>query len=239
MARYNEKYFNVGNDMSANKVEDILDDGEAILLRTKPKKSAYLWSKILEMMPMVLIWLAIVTYAIVFSVHTISDADVQPIFIVTIAVSFAFLLIPVWMWLYRIITGAIRYKNIEYVFTEKRVIIRSGLIGIDFTSIYYSDIEGVNLNVGFIDRILKVGDIYIKAKTQSCSLVDIQNPYKLLSAIQKITLDIKTDIMYPNDLRPAENHGFNTKYVKDDKSSSEKTKSDSENSKNNKNKKEE
>ena len=31
--------------------------------------------------------------------------------------------------------------------------------------------------------------------------------------LQKITHDIKTDIYYPNDLRPAENKGYNTKYT--------------------------
>ena len=101
----------------------------------------------------------------------------------------------------------------QYVFTEKRVIIRSGLVGIDFKSIYYSDISGVNVKVGFLDRLLKVGDIYIRANNQSAVLNDIQNPYFILSRLQKITLDIKTDIYYPNNLRPEENDGYNTKYT--------------------------
>ncbi len=216
MGKYNEKYFKMDDNMNFNKTEDVLEKGESILLKTKPKRSAYVWGSILGMLPLVLVWAAIDISIICF----IPFESEMLWFLIPF---FALHLAPVWIWLYNVITVSIRYKNLEYVFTEKRIIIRSGVIGIDFKSVYYSDIEGVNLKVGITDKIFKVGDIYIKAKTQSCTLYDVQNPYKLLSEIQKITLDIKTDIHYPNDLRPVENHGYNTKYVgKSDVASEEK-----------------
>jgi len=116
------------------------------------------------------------------------------------------------MWIGGIVKAAAGWKNIEYVFTEKRIIIRSGLVGIDFVNVYYSDILGVNLRVGLIDRMFKVGDIYISAHNQSEVLYDISNPYFILRKIQKIVIDIKNDIIFPNNLRPEENSGFNTKY---------------------------
>jgi len=33
-----------------------------------------------------------------------------------------------------------------------------------------------------------------------------------MNRIQKISHDIKTDIIFPNDLRPKENHGYSTDY---------------------------
>ena len=51
-----------------------------------------------------------------------------------------------------------------------------------------------------------------QALNQSAVLNNIENPYFYLSKLQKITLDIKADIQYPNDLRPKENHGYNTEY---------------------------
>ena len=63
-----------------------------------------------------------------------------------------------------------------------------------------------------VEKMFKVGDIYVKSDTQSAVLDDIEHPYEYLSRLQKITLDIKADIYYPNDLRPGENHGYNTKY---------------------------
>ena len=130
---------------------------------------------------------------------------------------FAVHLMPVWIWLANILKANRNHKNLEYAFTEKRIIIRSGVIGIDFKNIYYSDIEGVNLKVGIIDRLCKVGDIYIQANTQTSVILDIENPYFILSKLQKIVLDIKTDIYFPNNLRPDENDGYKTKYKGFDK----------------------
>lgn len=118
---------------------------------------------------------------------------------------------PVWIWLSNVISASAQHKNIEYAFTNKRIIIRSGLI-IDIKNIYYIDIQSVNLRVGLIDRMLKVGDIYIKSKLETAVLWDIPNPYVITNKLQKIVNDIKTDMNYPNALRPAENAGFNTIY---------------------------
>ena len=30
--------------------------------------------------------------------------------------------------------------------------------------------------------------------------------------VKKLQTDIYTDVMYPNDKRPSENHGYNTEY---------------------------
>ena len=207
--KVNENFFKMESNMQANKVEDILDKGEKILLRAKPNKSAYIWSAFLKMLPIALIWGAFDGFAI----GMILKNDVPTKFSWFFVIFFAFHLIPVWMWLGGTIKAVLEIKNMEYVFTEKRIIVRSGIIGIDFKNVYYSEIEGVNLRVGVLDRIFKVGDIYIQSMKQSTVLYDISNPYFILSRLQKITLDIKTDINYPNDLRPETNHGYNTKYI--------------------------
>lgn len=38
--------------------------------------------------------------------------------------------------------------------------IRSGLVGIDYQSVSYKDIQNVDLRVGVADKLLKVGDVY-------------------------------------------------------------------------------
>ncbi len=210
MKKIDENYFNMDDGMRANAIEDILDTDESVLLRTKPKKGAYIFNAFMQMLPIALLWLifdGVFIFAMVF------NADKMPWFIWLIVVPFfAVHLTPVWIWLGGIIKASAGHKNIEYVFTEKRIIIRKGLVGIDFVNIYYSDIKGVNLRVGIIDRMFKVGDIYISAERQSEILFDISNPYFILKKIQGIVVDIKTDIVFPNDLRPKENHGFKTKY---------------------------
>ncbi len=210
--RKDERYFRMPNEMQYNKVEDILDGEETVLLRAVPNRRAYILNAVFKMMPVALLWAAFDVFFIVmlFANGVFAALGWFSLFIVAF---FALHLAPLWMWVSGIVRAVGEYKNIEYVFTEKRIILRSGLIGIDFKNIYYSDIEGVNLKVGIIDRICRVGDIYIQAVSQSSVLFDVENPYALLSEIQRIVHDIKTDIAFPNDLRPEINRGFRTKYT--------------------------
>ena len=129
---------------------------------------------------------------------------------------FALHLAPVWMYIANIVKVVLSHKNIEYVFTDKRIILRSGLIGIDYKTINYADVVAVNCKVGIIERIFKVGDIHIQAKSQTGILNNIPEPYFYLSKLQKIALDLKSDMAFPNDLRPSTNHGYRTKYNPDD-----------------------
>ncbi len=214
MGNLDENYFKKTEGMTHNRVEDILDNEEHVLLRLKPKKSAYIFSHITAMMPIALLWLLFDGFFIGMMIWGFSSSGTGiPIPLILFFVFFfGFHLMPVWIWISHIVKATAGWKNIEYVLTEKRIIIRSGIVGIDFKNIYYSDITGVNLRVGLFDRLFKVGDIYISAKSQSEVLYDITDPYFILKKLQNIVIDLKTDVFFPNDLRPEENHGFRTKY---------------------------
>ena len=43
-------------------------------------------------------------------------------------------------------------------------------------------------------------------------LFDLTDPYFITQRLQKIVMDIKTDTLFPNDLRPDENKGYKTDY---------------------------
>jgi membrane protein YdbS with pleckstrin-like domain len=47
----------------------------------------------------------------------------------------------------------------EYAITKKRVLIKTGIIGTDFKSIYFDQIQEVLVDVGLIGKIFKVGTI--------------------------------------------------------------------------------
>lgn len=211
MAKIDENYFKVENPMKQNAVEDILEKDEKILQRLKPNAKVIRLEAIFKGMPLALLWFTIDAIFIV-TMFTTGAVEEAPWMIAFMVGFFALHLLPVWLYIANLIKKLAGYKNIEYVFTDKRIIIRSGLVGIDFKSIYYTSLESVNLKVGLFDRLFKVGDIYLKANTQTAVLEDIENPYVYLSKLQKIALDIKSDIYYPNDLRPSENHGYQTEY---------------------------
>lgn len=206
-----ENYFKTDNPMKQNSIEDILSKDEKILQRLKPNKRVLLLESIFKGLPVVLLWVAFDTFFIVMMIVTGAFKE-NPGLIPAVIAFFTLHLLPLWLYILNIIKTMAGAKNIEYVFTDKRIIIRSGVIGIDFKNIYYTDVQGINCRVGIFDRMFKVGDLYIKALNQSAVLMNIETPYFYLQKLQKITLDIKTDIQYPNDLRPKENHGYNTEY---------------------------
>lgn len=216
MKKIDENYFK--NSKTENhkmdSIDSILNKDEQILWKGKPKEKAFVFGSIFSMMPLAIIWLLFDCgfIAVMFSGEALENAPVGiSIFLI---VFFALHLTPVWIWIGNIVTASRKYKNLEYVFTNKRIIIKSGIIGIDFQNIYYSEIDSVNLKVGPIDRMLKVGDIYINSKNKAQILYDIEDPYFITQKLQEIVVDIKTDIEFPNEFRPSENPGYGTRYTK-------------------------
>lgn len=212
MAKLDENYFKIepsGRDLK--NIEDVIGSDEQILWSGKPKKRAFLINAFTKMLPIALIWLLFDGGFIGLMIGTMDEIP-APVKIFMV-VFFLFHLAPVWIWLSHVLTANRQHENLEYAFTQKRIIIKSGIIGIDFKNIYYSEIDSVNLRVGLVDRIEKVGDIYIKSIGGANVLYDLENPYTLTEKLQKIVVDIKTDIQFPNNLRPAENDGYNTKYT--------------------------
>lgn len=215
MKKINENYFLNTNRNTMTEIKGLIEADEQVLWQGKPKKKAFIFSAIASMFPFALIWLLFdggIICSMLFGV-----IEVEPSMVIFLVIFFAFHLMPVWIWLYNIISASKKHKNLEYAFTNKRIIIKSGVIGIDFQNIYYQDIVSVNLKVGLTDKMFKVGDIYINSFSKANVLFDIEDPYFITQRLQEIVNDIKTDIEFPNDLRPSENHGYRTVYKKYDK----------------------
>lgn len=211
MGKIDENYFKT-SDKDYTRIDEIIDDGEKILWRGKPKKSAYVLNAFLKMLPIAIIWLAFDGAFIGLLLTQIGWDMIPAPMKIFIFVFFAFHLVPVWIWIANVVTANRQHKNLEYAFTNRRIIVRSGIIGIDFKNVFYTDVEAVNLKVGIVDKMLKVGDIYISSKAGATVLFDIDNPYFITGRLQKIVSDIKTDTLFPNNLRPDENDGYKTDY---------------------------
>ncbi len=206
----NENTFDV-NDIKKNKVEDILTEGEKILVSLVPNRKVFMLESFFKGLPLALIWGIFDGIFISFIFSNNLYEQIGP-FVVGLIFFFLIHLIPVWLYIGNIVRRLAGYKNINYYLTNKRIIVRSGIIGIDYKFLFYPDIATVNVKVGIFDRMFKVGDVYIRSATQAICLEDIDNPYQYSSRIQQVINDIKSDISFPNDLRPKENHGYNTDY---------------------------
>ncbi len=209
---YDERNFkdiNTGNEMT--EIKDMLDEGEQILWQGKPNRKSYVLSHFLKLLPLAIIWLAFDATFITVIATQVGELGG---FVWFFVVFFAFHLMPVWMWIWNFVRSLIEIKNMEYAITDKKIIIKSGVIAIDFKIILYSEMTGVNLRRSILDKIFKVGDIYINTTSQNGVICDIDQPYQVYRLLQKTSNDIKSDIYYPNAYRPEENNGYNTRYKK-------------------------
>ena len=207
-----ERYFQ-DNAMQKNTIDDVVTPDEKVLWWGKPNAKSYVLAAMLKMFPIAVIWL-IFDGTFIYFLTTQMSAGHIPLEVLGFIVPFFLLhLAPVWIWIGKTVKAKREVRNLEYAITDKRIIIRSGVIGIDFKFINYTEIDSVNVKVGIIDRIFHVGDIYINASVNSGVLWDVDNPYHIGNALQKVTLDVKSDIHYPNAMRPDTNSGYTTEYT--------------------------
>lgn len=187
----------------------MLSPDETVLWRGKPKKSAFIINKSASMFFPALLWLG---FDGAFIGFMIASDDLPGEMLWFIIPFFAFHLLPVWIWLWNLITAKKKWDNTEYLVTDRRIFIQSGFIGMDYQTLVYKDIEKVDLKVGVLDRILGVGDIHFNTRNgDSLAILDVAEAMTLFPQIQKTVMDIQSDIEFPNAYRPAENPGYSTK----------------------------
>lgn len=205
----NEMYSSNGSDV---RIEDILDDGETVLWKGKPKKKTFVLEKTLAMAPFGLLWLLIDGGIITFIIISAVNGEFPMMMIPFMVVFFLLHLMPVWIWLSQILTAGKRWKNTEYYVTDRRIIIKGGYIAANFVSVKYTEIAHVSVHIGLLDKLTGVGDIIIQSTVRGSNIIDIENPYKVFKLIDRAVVDIQADMNFPNALRPDDNPGYNTKY---------------------------
>ncbi|MDR2046996.1 MAG: PH domain-containing protein [Clostridiales bacterium] len=196
----------------ADSMDDMFAPTEQVIWRGKPLKPAFILNSCLPLLPIGLIWLIFDG----FFIDTIISAGFFDTFGGTLSVFFVLFfavhLFPVRLCIGMGLSAGRRCGNTEYALTNTRIVICTGVIGVNFKSVYYKEISNVQLRVGVIDKLFKVGDITVKSRTSADSLLDLTDVYEVFKRVQKIVADIQTDIEYPNALRPDTNPGYGTRY---------------------------
>lgn len=126
--------------------ERILDSDEKIIKVVKPHKGKFFFSVFLTWGLSFLIFAIMGVFMVLFP-----DEGYE--------VNKVYLLLPIGFWIVCMLIvwlfASIYYKNLYYAYSNKRIIIRSGIFGVDFKSLDMSMIGAVNVYVSLIDKILK------------------------------------------------------------------------------------
>lgn len=195
-------------------IENLLENNENIVWRGKPQFKPFIASSL----PVVMFGLIFAAFGIFPIIEALKTGEywliLFPHFWVGIGLSFG-----------TILYAVLVHKYIDYAITNKRVILKKGLIGRDYLFVDFDQITNIDVNVGILDKIFgeNSGRINIfsagnftttKSGTASTpyTLLSVTDPYNVIKLLKKVSFDIKTDINYPNDLRPKTNPGYETSY---------------------------
>lgn len=184
---------------------------EKIMYEGKPDKTCFIFESIFNpLLPVAIIWA-------LFDVGFMREAMWEmPTFIIPFMLLH---LMPVWMYLGGVIFSFVKYKNTYYIVTNHTVYVSSGIFTMNLETKTFAELSHVNMHRGIFDQMFNVGDVQITTnqftKKNSPAVIGINSiaeyseVYQLVKKLQK---DIYSDVMYPNDLRPDENHGYKTEY---------------------------
>ena len=206
-----------------NELRLMVGDDEKIIYAGKPNKKCFLFECIFNpLLPFALIWGLIDFGVIGFSM---TSKDEKAVFFL---VPFMLLhLMPVWIYLGGALLSFRRYQNTSYIVTDKAIYASGGVFSRHYNTKPFAELSHVNLHRGIFDQWFGVGDIVTTSAQANpatmngrrtstnagISIDSISNYMEVYNIVKKLQQDIYTDVMYPNDLRPKANHGYNTKYL--------------------------
>lgn len=196
-----------------NELVSMISSNEQILFQGKPDKKTFVFESLINpLLPFAIIWAVIDFGFIGFSMRGMGG---QSFFLIPF---FALHLMPVWLYLGNAFLVGARYRNTYYVVTDRAVYTSSGVFSKKFTTKMFAEMSHIDVHRGIFDQWLGVGDVIITSNQRIGETVDtvrldnLEDYIKVYNLVKKLQQDIYSDIMYPNDLRPEENHGYNTRY---------------------------
>jgi uncharacterized membrane protein YdbT with pleckstrin-like domain len=204
------------------KIEQYKDNDEKILWYGKPNKSVFIKERIFT--PLALLALIWLIFDIAFMSAIFVNMDTEVSFFKYAIIPFMILhLMPVWLYLGRVIFSFRSYKNTEYMVTDKAIYATSGVFTFNCERKTFQEVTNVSFHQGIIDKVHNVGDVFIatgqvttqngRVKNLGINIIDIEDYLNVYKLINKTSTDIYSDTMYPNDLRPNTNHGYKTEYI--------------------------
>lgn len=196
-------------------LKQLVGANEKIMYEGKPNKKCFLFESIFNpLLPVALIW-AIFDFGIIGSFLGTSGDN----FFGFMIPFFLLHLMPVWLYLGGVLFSFRKYKNTYYIVTDHAVYVSGGVFSKRFDTKPFQEMSRVNLHRGIFDQTFGVGDVVITSNqyyqnnaVASMKINSISNYTEVYNLVKKLQTDIYTDAMYPNDMRPRENHGYKTEY---------------------------
>ncbi len=208
-----------------NELTLLVGKGEKILYAGKPDKKCFIFESIFNpLLPFAIVW-GLFDMFFIGAAFSSDKADEAAFFIIPFM---ALHMMPVWLYLGGALLSFRRYRNTAYIVTDKGIYASGGIFARTYKSKPFAELSHVDLHRGIFDQWFGVGDIITTSAQANpatmngrrtstnagISIDSIANYAEVYKLVKQLQEDIYTDVMYPNDLRPSENHGYKSKYMR-------------------------
>ncbi len=199
-----------------NELRMLVSSNEKILYEGKPNKACFIFETVFNpLLPIAIVW-AIFDFGIFGSTILSGALDEMSFFVIPFLLLH---LMPVWIYLGGILFSARKYRNTQYIVTDRAIYVSRGIFTRNINVKPFAELSHIDLHRGIFDQMFKVGDIIAttnqldkNGKSAAIRLDSISNYVEVYNLIKKLQIDVYTDVMYPNAMRPSQNPGYNTEY---------------------------
>ena len=181
----------------------ILQEDEEIIKVIKPNKTRYVYLGGLAYTLFALIPILVMAAPFGMLIDAFKEDGAPTPLVIELSIFGGFILltlIAVWVGL------NMSYKKTFYAYTNKRILIRRGVIGVDYATLDFEMIGGLMVNVNFLDRLMKGSDnpgtitfgssaspvIYTRnGRTAAYAFRNIDHPYEVYRDIKHMVDEYK------------------------------------------------
>ena len=182
-----EDYYGHGKKARNNfKIENIMLSDERIQWRGVPNEECYIKSHFYVFLPFVIGWWIISLVFYLLAKYTFFSQFEDLIIGVLTLMLILWCLVPVVMFVYKLINKKLELRNTEYVVTNRRILIKHGIFYVKVISIYYEEVDFVKVKYGIGDKKYDVSNVVIGfLDYHKCSFVDIKNGEEIAKLIEE------------------------------------------------------
>ena len=181
----------------------ILQEDEEIIKVIKPNKTRYIYLSGLAYTLLALIPILVMAYPLVLAIESLTEYGTSEPLVIELTVIGGLILLGIittWVGL------NMSYKKTFYAYTNKRILIRRGFIGVDYATLDFEMIGGLMVNVNFLDRLMKGSDnpgtitfgssaspvIYTRnGRTAAYAFRNIDHPYEVYRDLKHLVDEYK------------------------------------------------
>ena len=219
-----------GKSMYKTDLQAAVGNQETIIWKGKPQKKCFILESIFNpMLPIALVW-GMIDFGFLGASLFAGEGKGGIGAALFLIPFFALHLMPVWMYLGGVILTMRRYRNTEYIITNLGVYISGGSFSYTYEMKPFAELSHISIHRGIFDQNLGVGDVELSssqmdfyvnrnrrvANQKKFAICNVENYQEIYQIVKQLQTDIYSDTMYPNDMRPETNHGYQTQYTRID-----------------------